>query len=284
MSKTLAPKFSVIIPTYNRKQTLSRAIESVLQQSYTDFELIVVDDGSTDETSTFVRKNYPQVRLFTGENLGVSHARNFAAKNANGEYLAFLDSDDQWLPLKLAEQAQYLEQYPLTNLLHCDEIWIRNGKRVNPMKKHQKQGGDFFDRALELCLISPSAVVIKKDFFDRHNGFDESFIVCEDYDLWLRMKVDPEVGHIGYLETALLQKYGGHDDQLSRKFFAMDIWRIRSIARLILEYPLSLEQKNLCLDVFEKKSKILLHGYAKHGHEDKVLEVQALINSLKGER
>ena len=190
--------FSVIIPSFNRGSTLSRAIESVLGQSFRDFELIVVDDGSTDNTEAVVASflGDSRVRYFRTANQGVSAARNFGVDKASGRYLAFLDSDDEWLPEKLQLQNQYLETHPYCHLVHGEEIWIRRGVRVNPMKKHAKSGGDIFKKATRFCCMSPSTIVIERKFFIDRGGFDESLPVCEDYDLWLRLCFDQDVGFI----------------------------------------------------------------------------------------
>jgi glycosyltransferase involved in cell wall biosynthesis len=271
--------FSVIIPTYNRKEVLKRAIDSVLAQTFSGFEVIVVDDGSQDDTGDLLKESYPNVQYFKIENQGVSAARNFGVSKARGKFLAFLDSDDEWLPKKLEKQFEYISEKPETKLIHSNEIWIRNGKRVNQMKKHVKQGGDFFHRALELCLISPSAVVIEKQFFEKHEGFDVSFEVCEDYDLWLRMKSDPAIGEIAYHEEPLIKKYGGHEDQLSRKYFAMDFWRVRSMYRLLQTVELSGDRKKALLDVLIKKCEILIAGYQKHNNLENVPMVKEILEN-----
>lgn len=254
--------FSVVIPSFNRAYCLSRAIESVLEQSFSNFELIVVDDGSTDETEELVSSYLvdSRVRYFKTENQGVSRARNFGVEQARGEYLAFLDSDDQWLPNKLQLQMSFLEAHPECRVVHGEEIWIRREVRVNPMKKHKKSGGDIFKKATRFCCMSPSTIVIKKDFFQQRGGFDENFPVCEDYDLWLRLCFDQDVG---FISEFLIKKYGGHDDQLSQRFHSMDYWRIKALKK-ILSFPIDSEQKEIVEKEILKKRKILLKGYKKH--------------------
>lgn len=257
---------SCIIPTYNRAYCLKRAVDSVLKQSDENFELIVVDDGSTDETPEILKEyqKHPQVKLLGQGNLGVSSARNCGARHAQGEWLAFLDSDDEWLPEKLALQRQIWEASPELLWVHGEEIWVRKGKRVNPKKIHQKSGGDIFERSLKLCLVSPSAVVLKKNLYDEYGGFDESFTVCEDYDLWLRLSKNHPVG---FCETPVLMKYGGHDDQLSARYKAMDHWRLRSLLQLLEARDLNFERQTKVLEEFLRKADILLTGYKKHGRE-----------------
>lgn len=256
------PQISVIIPTYNREETLERAILSVAEQEFRDFELIVVDDGSTDGTEEILKpwRSKPWFRSMRTENQGVSAARNRAIKEARGPWIAFLDSDDEWLPNKLQLQWEWVVSSPETCLIHGEEIWIRKGVRVNPMKKHQKKGGDVFEDSLRLCCISPSTALVKKETLEFHNGFREDFPVCEDYDLWLKITSQNSVG---FVETPIIKKYGGHEDQLSRKYKAMDYYRILAIDH-ILSTPLSEEKRSLALVELFKKREILLNGYRKH--------------------
>lgn len=268
--------FSVIIPTFNRRELCERAVESVLNQKEKDFELIVVDDGSEDETFEYLNEKYgdlADISIYQITNSGVSAARNFAVSKAKGKYLAFLDSDDEWLPEKLSLQKKYIIDKPSTVILHSDEIWIRNGKRVNQMKKHRKEGGDIFVRSLDLCLISPSAVVIEKELFESFNGFDPEFIVCEDYDLWLKMT---SKHHIDFIEEPLITKYGGHDDQLSRKYFAMDYWRVKSMYRLLTNGELSEVQAQKIVEKILEKAQILMNGYKKHNNLENYNEIEEI--------
>ena len=178
------PKVSVIIPTFNRSELLVRAIDSVLNQSFQDFELVVVDDGSTDSTFEAL-KIYKNIIYLKQQNLGVSAARNKGVEVSSGELIAFLDSDDEWLPEKLQKQIDFLKDNPKLKWCYTDETWIRSGVLVNKKKKHQKSGGDLFKPSLELCLIAPSSVLIRKSLMDRYK-FREDFKVCEDFDLWLK--------------------------------------------------------------------------------------------------
>jgi len=256
---------SVIIPSFNRSERLEKAINSVLQQSHECMELIVVDDGSTDGTAQLVEQisnTDPRVRYFYQDNQGVSAARNFGLSKVKGDWIAFLDSDDEWLPEKLSQQVQLLKQSDLL-ICHTEEIWMRNGVRVNQMKKHQKQGGDVFEKSLAMCAMSPSSIMIHKSVFDDVGVFDESFIVCEDYDLWLRIAAKYEVA---YVEEPMIIKYGGHEDQLSSRYFGMDQYRIRAIEKLLTDMPNTLpqEKRQLALDTLVKKLSILEKGARKH--------------------
>ena len=154
------PTVSVIIPTFNRGHTIANAIQSVQEQSIKPLEIIVIDDGSTDNTGAIIKADFPEIKLYRQSNHGVSHARNRGIESASGEWIALLDSDDAWYPGKLDAQLNLLERNPETRLCHCDEHWIRNGRRVNQRLRHEKRGGNIYQHCLPLCAISPSAALI----------------------------------------------------------------------------------------------------------------------------
>ena len=268
-------KIDVIIPTYNRETLVVRAIESVLNQSYGDFLLYLVDDGSTDNTPVALEKyvGHPKVTLLKQNNQGVSAARNFAVRQGSSEWISFLDSDDEWLPNKLKLQTDYLNAHPEIRFLHAEEIWIRNGVRVNPKMKHDKSGSDLFERSLEFCLISPSTVMMKRELFNQHGGFDTAMTVCEDFDLWNKILISEKVG---FIDEFVTQKYGGHEDQLSTQFVAMDYWRIKSLIALEKTYP----KHEKIIAVIKKKAPILLKGYLKHGHQEKHDELVKIVGDF----
>ncbi len=269
-------KVSVIIPTFNRSHIIERAIQSVVDQNYKNIELIIVDDGSVDNTKEIVSK-YDCIYIKT-ENHGVSHARNQGVDKASGEWIAFLDSDDQWLPKKLESQLSYLNENPNCEFIHTNEIWIRNGVRVNPNKKYKKAGADQFIPSLKLCAISPSTVLMSKKLFFKHGGFREDYPCCEDYDLWLKITSEIEVG---YLEEFHINKFGGHEDQLSHKYKAMDYYRVKSLYWILKNKSLSNIKKEALLKVLNKKCEILIKGFIKHNnleHLDEVKSIQVEIN------
>lgn len=264
---SLPPTVSAIIPTYNRIESLAIAITSVLEQQHSIYELIVVDDGSTDGTSDWCKRTYPDVILITQDNHGVSHARNRAIERAQGDWIALLDSDDRWYPEKLSVQLQAISQHPEIRLCHCDEHWIRNGKRVNPKYKHRKYGGEIFEHCLPLCAISPSASLLHKSLFTDIGLFDESLPACEDYDLWLRICCREEVL---FVDQALLEKTGGHEDQLSHRYPAMDQYRLIALAKLLRRAELSATQRTQALETFHEKLRIFCLGARKRGREQTI--------------
>jgi len=259
------PKVSVIIPTYNRRELVREAIASVLAQSFSDFELIVVDDGSEDGTADVVRE-FDDVQYVSQENCGVSAARNHGVSLSKGELIAFLDSDDLWQPSKLEQQAVFFVDHVQAQICQTEEIWLRNDIRVNPHNKHRKAGGDVFARSLELCLVSPSAVMMHRDLFERTGGFDETLPACEDYDLWLRIAATTPI-HL--IETPLVIKRGGHADQLSHKFWGMDRFRVQALCKLLASGVLSEEQRQQTERVLHKKCTILAEGARKRGQDGK---------------
>ena len=251
---------SVIIPTYNRKNLLKRALHSVSSQTFVPHEIIVVDDGSSDGTKDWVLERFPYVRYIYQDNSGVSSARNAGIKEAKGSWIAFLDSDDEWMSNKLEQQKRVINSFQEAWLCHTDEIWIRNGVRVNQMKKHQKYGGDVFENCLDICRISPSSVLIKKEVFEMVGLFDESLKVCEDYDLWLRIT---SVLPVIFLDEPLITKYGGHSDQLSRVDSGIEKYRIRSLEKILSSNSLSISQSKIAMSQLIKKLKIFSNGLEK---------------------
>ena len=270
------PTVSVIIPTYNRFQQVVQAVESVLNQSLKAFELIIVDDGSTDGTADKLQTLFgAKIRLFHQTRAGVSSARNNGAGQSNGQFLAFLDSDDIWNKDKLKCQIDFHKQNPQLQLSQTEETWIRRGKFVNPHKKHQKPAGYIFPQSLHLCTISPSSVLMEKKLFDTTGGFDEKLMACEDYDLWLRITSANEVG---LLEKKLLTKYGGHPDQLSQKYPAMDRFRLYSLCKVYLSGSLNDIQKEQVEKVSLEKLKILSSGAKKR--DQSALPLENLVESV----
>jgi glycosyltransferase involved in cell wall biosynthesis len=274
------PLISVIIPTYNRGYILKRAIDSVLNQTFKDLECIVVDDGSNDETQSILKEiKDKRLKVIKSENRGVSAARNLGHFHSSGEWIALLDSDDEWLLDKLEKQLALLGREPDLLLIHGEEIWIRKGKRVNPKFKHKKEGGRIFERCLELCLISPSAALIKRELYEEMKGFREDFVVCEDYELWLRVTQKYEVG---YVEDPILKKYGGHDDQLSTKYKAMDFWRVKAMEELYRNplFNLKEEERTALVKVLLEKCHILQIGYEKHQNLEHLPYIKSLISEF----
>ncbi|MBP1698711.1 MAG: glycosyl transferase, family [Deltaproteobacteria bacterium] len=257
------PKVSVIIPTYNRLPMLKEAVDSVLAQDFEDMELMVVDDGSTDGTAEEIRRYGGRVKLLEHSvNKGVSAARNKGILQARGKYIAFLDSDDLWVKGKLKIQVTFLDDNPHYPLCYTDEIWIRKGKRVNPMLKHAKYSGWIFEKCLPLCIISPSSVMMKKTLFTKVGLFDEALPVCEDYDFWLRVSARFP---IFFINRKLIIKRGGHPDQLSQRLWGNDRYRVIALEKLLSEPYVGSEEREMILKEMKKKCSVLYKGFLKRG-------------------
>ncbi len=239
-----------------------------------------MDDGSTDGTSEFVKSKFPDVKVVTQANQGVSAARNRGITEAKGEWVAFLDSDDEWFPSKLEMQSNWLKSHPDIKICHCDEIWIRNQVRVNPGKRHKKRGGWIYLHCLPLCVISPSAVVINREVFDDVGMFDEHLPVCEDYDLWLRITQWFEVG---YVDQQLLVKYGGHSDQLSKAYAGMDRFRITALVKSLEQGVLTSAQRKSTIETLIHKTEIYLNGARKRRKRAEVNDLETLLERSRAE-
>lgn len=266
------PLVSVIIPTYNRSELLQEAIGSVLSQSFTDYELIIVDDGSTDDTLKRLLFYGESIRVIHRNNQGVSSARNTGIASSCGSLIAFLDSDDLWRPDKLARQVEFFQKNPDALICQTNEIWIRNGIRVNPGQRHLKKSGMIFEPSLKLCLVSPSAVMIKRGMLDRIGLFDERLPACEDYDLWLRVSCRYPVYLI---DEPLVIKRGGHPDQLS-KTPGLDKYRIEALKKIIDSHGLTAEQRNAAVNMLSEKCRIYLAGCLKRGREKEAKYIRGI--------
>jgi glycosyltransferase involved in cell wall biosynthesis len=251
---------------------LRDALESVRAQTCNDFEVIIVDDGSSDRTIAELRQMGGGFRVIAQARHGVAAARNRGVDVAQGRYVAFLDSDDLWLPEKLALQKGFMDAHPELTICQTEEIWIRRGVRVNPKARHRKPGGDIFKASLDLCLVSPSAVMMTRQLFLETGGFDETLPVCEDYDLWLRIAIDYPVS---LLPQALVIKRGGHMDQLSHSFWGMDRFRVVALQKL-LRSGLSGERRQWALAALERKVAVLAHGARKRNRENEALYYEAI--------
>jgi len=268
---------SVVIPTFNRRQMLLRALASVYAQTLPALQVIVVDDGSTDGTGLAVKQAYPQVDYLWQPNRGVSSARNVGIGHAHQPWIALLDNDDEWLPGKLERQFQRLRETPDIKICHCEEIWIRNGRRVNSGKRHVKPEGDVFEASLALCAMSPSSILVHRDVWAVVGLFDEQLPACEDYDCWLRIAARYPVALV---REPQIKKYGGHADQLSNAFWGMDRFRIRALQRLLKRNELNAGQYQAALAVLTEKTEIYAAGAAKRGRREEVQQLQETLKLL----
>ncbi len=254
---------SVIIPTYNRTDRVPSAVASVLDQTFREREVLVVDDASSDGTAEALEPFRGRIRVLRHDrNRGVSAARNTGIRASTAPLVAFLDSDDRWLPGKLEAQVRFFQDHPEAVACQTREIWIRHGRRVNPARRHLKPSGDVFLPSLARCLVSPSAVMLRRTLLEEAGLFDETLPVCEDYDLWLRIGCRHPI-HL--IEEDLLVREGGHPDQLSAGGPGMDRYRIRSLTGILRSGLLSEAQAGAAQRELSRKCRIYGEGCLKRG-------------------
>lgn len=276
-------RVTAIIPTYNRREKTLDALASVAAQTRPAFEVIVVDDGSDDGTFDALAAadfgvDFP-LRTFFQNNHGPSAARNAGIRAARGEWIAFLDSDDRWTPDKLARQTAFMERTGAT-ACHTDEIWERGGRRVNPGVVHAKGAGNYFARALQRCVVSPSTTIIGRKLLFRAGLFDESLPACEDYDLWLKLfALDaPPI----LLPEALTIRRGGRPDQLSAQVLGQDLHRIRSLAGILGRGGFRGERRTLAVQSLKARAELYIRGCLKHDRPETALYVRELVSPFTG--
>lgn len=272
------PFFSIIIPTYNRKNFLKIAMGSVLYQTFDNFELIIVDDGSQDNTQE-ISNEFKDKRIFYTyqPHKGVSPARNTGIKLSHGEFICFLDSDDRFRREKLDVTFNYIKKHPEYKLFHTEEIWYNNGSYLPQKGYHKKPSGVIFSEALKLCCVSISTVAIKKQIFEKIGVFDENMPACEDYDFWLRASAQFPILLIPQYLTI---KEGGHPDQQSKKYPAMDKFRIYAIKKLLENNNLKEEYYQLALKELKHKCNIYVKGAEKRGKTADIEHYKKLIDLL----
>ena len=267
---------SVIIPTYNRAVFLARAIDSVLSQNYPNFELLVVDDGSTDETQPLLASYGENITVLRQENRGPAAARNVGIRAARHPLLAFLDSDDCFVRQKLVTQVAAMEAHPDLLISYTQETWFRNGHHLNHKKRHSKEDGDIFARSLELCMVGMSTVIARRELFDRIGLFDESFPCCEDYEIWIRASIRH---HFLLVDMPLTIKHGGREDQVSAQFkVGMDRFRIRALEKLLVDGSLTSDRSRLVREELVRKAGIYGNGCLRHGQNEEGNRCLALVS------
>ena len=272
-SKIDQPLVSVIIPTHDRLKMLLEAIESVQAQTYVPTELIVVDDGSTDGTAELVR-NQHGVNLLQISHTGCPGAvRNAGMDIAKGDYLAFLDSDDLWMPGKLSAQMEILLACPDVPLVHCREIWIRDGKPVSQASQRHQREGQLFPDAVHKCVIGPSTVVLHRSILSAAGRFREDLEIAEDYELWLRVTA---LFQVAYCDQALVTKRAGHGDQLSERHGQIERFRIAALAPLVATRRWAEPKQSIAQRELARKCLIYAAGARKRGRDSEADRYEAL--------
>ena len=271
------PAISLVIPTYNRQEQLRRALESVRLGTLQPNAIIVVDDGSTDNTVSYLAQLPHVLTIAHPVNLGVSAARNSGIRVAKTPWIVLLDSDDWWLPNHLECISRHIATHSDCQIVQTRERWYRGGRRVNPKARHIPPAGEIFEASLELCLISSSAVAFKKALYETVGGYDERMPACEDYDLWLRMT---RLCHVDLIDIETIEKEGGQADQLSRRFWGMDRFRVYAMVKLLASGTLTRAQAIATRQVCRKKLAILCAGAEKRGNESAVLGYRAWLEAV----
>ncbi len=280
MKKLSKDLVSVIIPTFNRLSFLQKAVDSVLKQTYRPMEVIIIDDGSEDSSYEMLKpflttcSENISCRYFYQRNNGVSSARNLGLKQALGEYISFLDSDDLWDSRKIEIQMGFMTSQSEYQVCYTDEIWIRKGVRVNPKNIHQKYSGNIYTHCLPLCIISPSSILMKRDIIDRIGLFDEDLPACEDYDYWLRLSSQYS---IYFIKEKLITKQGGHKDQLSHQYPVMDRFRVTALVKMLHFKGLSETDHQNTIRMIKQKCEIIITGCQKRGKNEEAEYYQQII-------
>ena len=253
-------------------------------ESFSDLSLLnAIDDDSLFSLMTnYYKKHYEQVRdMEDEERLITIELRNYLFPKLRlldteritkvkdisiGEWICFLDSDDEWKKEKLEKQINAIKSNPGYKFFHSNEIWIKNGLRINQKKKHKKYGGDKFDKCLDMCRISPSSVMIDKTVFDEVGNFNENLVVCEDYELWLRIC---DKYRVFFIDEPLIIKYGGHKGQLSYSIESIENHRIKALEHLVLG-NLNRKNKRHAIQMLLSKLNIYLKGLVKRKKNDEI--------------
>ena len=254
---------SVIIPTYNRFEFLKEAVLSVRIQAVQDLEIIVVDDGSTDETSRLSScGEFSYVRMphcgFPGK------VRNLGVEASKGQYITFLDSDDLWKPGKLAKQLHFFQNNSEIYLCHTREIWLREDMVISQSKQKHKRSGNIFDDSLKKCIIGPSTVMLSRELFVESGGFRPDLEIAEDYELWIRICAEHDVG---YLDEPLVIKRGGHKDQLSMKYGHIEYFRLKALQENVEKKVFKGKNMELAALELARKCRIYAAGCLKRGRK-----------------
>lgn len=272
---------TAIIPTYNRSEFIQDALLSVTSQTHRVNEIIVVDDGSTDETENIVhnfRRSCPiDIRYLYQENRGPATARNHGIQLAESKYIAFLDSDDLWHKSKIEKQLAGFRKCKRYLISHTGEKWFRRGKHLNQKKKHLPRCGNIFIQSLQLCAVGMSTVMVDRDLFSHYGLFDEQLQCCEDYDFWLRVSSHQP---ILLIDEPLTVKHGGREDQVSSIYsVGMDTFRIYALEKLLKQekLPLSGHEKEQLKRVFKTKCEIYANGCVKH---NKIQEAEQFFQKI----
>lgn len=234
------PKVSIIIPTYNREEYISETIESLLHQTYRDFEIIVVNDGSTDNTIKKLEQFGSKIKLINQSNSERAVSRNNGVKNSTGEYVAFVDSDDIWFKNKLEKQTEVLDNNKDIILVYGQSYRINENSQKTKTAKRQKEGfsGTVFENLLFRNFIPSPTPIIRRDYFNKTYGFQTKYIPYEDWEYWIRFSL---LGKFYFLKEPLAY-YRIHKLQ-SVKLTSAE--KIENVTNLLLEDSFKLKETSV---------------------------------------
>jgi len=220
-NKIITPLISIVIPAFNAERYIAQTLNSVLNQDYPSFEVIVVNDGSTDQTLTILKQYEDKITLIDIKNHGVSFARNLAVKNAKGAWLAFIDADDLWDNNKLSIQFNALDGELWS---HCNSLYIGDDQPGNVTRADlsSQDSGMIFSSLLLENFITTSTVLIKKSLFTASQGFDENFDALEDWKLWLEISKNHPIAYIAE-PIAEYRVYQGSTSRKARKMLPLHL-------------------------------------------------------------
>lgn len=244
----------MVIPVYNQERYLGAAIDSVLAQSFRDFELIVVDDGSTDRTPDVMARFGPQIRPVHKPNGGNASALNAGIREAGGRWIGWLSSDDLWEPTKLERQLEALRVHPEAALAYTDVLVIDGEDHVLYRRSYPspQTARARLRLLLRTCYINGSTVLVRRDVLDRVGPFDERDRLASDHDMWLRIAERFDVLHV----PEALVRYRVHGAQLSKKGALMERGGKRAAMRSVRRVGAGLGLEVLLLRLWDELSSI----------------------------
>lgn len=261
MSVQPEEKISVVIPTYNREATIGNSIQSILNQTWRNFEIIIVDDGSTDDTYQVVEA-FADDRIryvYMDQNGGASRARNAGIRLAKSEFIAFLDSDDEWLPTKLEKQMQVMLQAPETvGLVYCRMRGTRKDGTTlicpEPWKPAEELQGNIFFTLLEENMIGTPTMLVRKQCLEQTGGFDEGLKCLEDWELILRIAEKRDIGFVDEILVEVHFSDGGVSKNIKGD--------VETRCYMIAKYWELMAQRNILNKMVEKMLLFAKHiGY-----------------------
>ena len=254
-----APKVSVIIPSYKTAPLIARCLDTVMAQTFQDFEAIIVNDGSPDtpELEEVLQPYMDRIVYIKQENKRCAGARNTAIRAARGEYLAFLDSDDTWYPEHLASQMKQFADDPSLDLVYCDSLLVGDPTRESRFMERCPSNGlaNFDSLIVEQCQIPISTVVVRKQSIVKAGGFDEKLPRCDDYDMWVRTAFHG--AKIGYIRKLTVHMYIGRPGSMSQEKAKM----IEAYMSILLRYKSILPLTDAQRDVVDKRAEDIRTRY-----------------------